>query len=74
MRYESILDAIGHTPIVRLNRLTLHLRCRLYAKLEFMNPGSSVKDRIGQYMVAEAERRGDIAPGGTIIECIVPDQ
>lgn len=69
MRYESVLDAIGHTPIVRLNRLTRHLPCRIYAKLEFMNPGGSVKDRIGQYMVAEAERRGDIAPGGTIIEC-----
>lgn len=69
MRYESVLDAIGHTPIVRLNRLTQHMPCRVYAKLEFMNPGGSVKDRIGTYMVAEAERRGDIAPGGTIIEC-----
>jgi cystathionine beta-synthase len=69
MRYESILDAIGNTPIVRLNRLTAHLKCRVYAKLEFMNPGGSVKDRIGKYMAAGAEQRGDISPGGTIIEC-----
>ncbi|WP_024300944.1 pyridoxal-phosphate dependent enzyme [Pseudogulbenkiania sp. MAI-1] len=69
MKYESILDAIGHTPLVRLNRLTATHRCAVYAKLEFMNPGGSVKDRIGQFMVGEAERRGEIAPGGTIVEC-----
>ncbi len=69
MRYESILEAIGHTPIVRLNKLTRHLKCSFYAKLEFMNPGGSVKDRIARYMALGAERRGDIAPGGTFIEC-----
>jgi Cysteine synthase len=69
MRYESILDAIGNTPIVRLNKLTRSLNCRVYAKLEFMNPGGSVKDRIAKYMAIEAEKRGDISPGGTIIEC-----
>ncbi|MBI3145614.1 MAG: pyridoxal-phosphate dependent enzyme [Pseudogulbenkiania sp.] len=69
MKYESILDAIGHTPLVRLNRLTRQLDCAVYAKLEFMNPGGSVKDRIGKFMVGEAERRGEIAPGGTIVEC-----
>lgn len=69
MKFESILDAIGSTPIVRLNRLTRHVKCRVYAKLEFMNPGGSVKDRVGKYMAFGAERRGDIAPGGTIVEC-----
>lgn len=69
MRYESILEAIGDTPIVRLNKLTRHLKCSIYAKLEFMNPGGSVKDRIAKYMALGAERRGDIAPGGTFIEC-----
>jgi cystathionine beta-synthase len=69
MKFESILDAIGNTPIVRLNKLTAHLKCAVYAKLEFMNPGGSVKDRIGKRMALGAERRGDIAPGGTIIEC-----
>jgi len=68
MRYESILDAVGHTPIVRLNRLTQHLPCRHYAKLEFMNPGGSVKDRIGPVWWP---RRSAVAisPRGTIIEC-----
>ena len=69
MKFESILDAIGNTPIVRLNKLTADLECAVYAKLEFMNPGGSVKDRIGKYMALGAERRGAIAPGGTIIEC-----
>ncbi len=69
MRYESILDAIGGTPIVRLNKLTKNFKCKVYAKLEFLNPGGSVKDRIGKYMAMEAEKRGDIQPGGTIIEC-----
>ena len=69
MKYENLLDAIGDTPIVRLNRLTRHLQCSLYAKLEFMNPGGSVKDRIAKYMALEAEKRGAIAAGGTFIEC-----
>lgn len=69
MKHENILDAIGNTPIVRLNKLTQSVSCEIYAKLEFMNPGGSVKDRIGKYMALAAEQRGDIAPGGTIIEC-----
>lgn len=69
MRYESILDAIGHTPLVRLNHLSAGLACALYAKLEFMNPGGSVKDRIGRFMVEAAERRGQVPPDATIVEC-----
>jgi cysteine synthase len=60
MKYENLLDAIGDTPIVRLNRLTRHLQCSLYAKLEFMNPGGSVKDRIAKYMALGAEKCGAI--------------
>ena len=67
-RYDSILDAIGWTPIVRLNRITAGLPAEVWAKLEFLNPMGSVKDRILPYIVAEAERRGALRPGMTIIE------
>lgn len=66
--HDSVLDLIGNTPIVRLNRLTQGLKAEIYVKLEYMNPGGSVKDRIGLHMVDEAERRGDLQPGGTIVE------
>ncbi len=65
---ESVLDAIGNTPLVRLKRVTLGLKPKIYAKLEFMNPGGSVKDRIAAYLVADAERRHLLKKGGTIIE------
>lgn len=65
---NCIQAAIGNTPIVALNRLGAGLRHRLYGKCEFMNPGGSVKDRIGFYMVEQAERDGRLRPGGTIVE------
>jgi cystathionine beta-synthase len=68
MVLDSILQAIGKTPLVRLNRLGAHLRCNLYAKCEFLNPGGSLKDRIGWSMVEAAEREGRIRPGDTLIE------
>lgn len=68
MIYDSILDAIGNTPIVKLNRVAQGVRANLYAKLEFTNPGGSIKDRIGYWMIEDAERRGTLKPGGTIIE------
>ncbi len=68
MRYENVLEAIGGTPLIRLNRIAAGLKPRIYAKAEFMNPGGSVKDRIGVAMVDEAERTGKLKPGGTIIE------
>ncbi len=68
MLCNSILDAIGRTPLVRLNRLTQDLRAQLYVKADYLNPGGSVKDRIGIAMIEEAERRGVLKPGGTIIE------
>ncbi|MGB3327615.1 MAG: cystathionine beta-synthase [Thermomicrobiales bacterium] len=66
--HESILEAIGNTPLVRLRRVTKDLRTPVWAKLEMLNPGGSVKDRIGLRMLAEAERRGWLRPGGTIVE------
>ena len=66
---ESILDTIGHTPLVRLRRVARDLPCPVLAKLEFFNPGGSVKDRIGLAMVEAAEREGHLKPGGTIVEC-----
>ena len=68
MWYESVLDTIGETPLVKLNRLGADLPCTVLAKVEFFNPGGSVKDRIGLSMIEDAEAKGLIEPGGTIIE------
>jgi len=65
---DSILDTIGQTPLVRMNRITADFPCTVLAKLEYFNPGASVKDRIGISMIEEAEREGLLRPGGTIIE------
>jgi cystathionine beta-synthase len=64
----SILEAVGHTPLVRLTRITAGLRPTILAKVETLNPGGSVKDRIGLRMIDDAERRGLLKPGGTIVE------
>ncbi len=66
--HDDILSCIGMTPIVRLNRLTEGLRTQVLAKCEFFNPGASVKDRIGRSIIEDAEERGLIRPGGTIVE------
>lgn len=68
MLFNNILQAIGNTPLVRLNKLGADLKCNLYAKCEFLNPGGSVKDRIGYKMVEDAEKAGRIKPGDTLIE------
>ena len=68
MILDNILHAIGQTPIVKLHRVGSELDCELYAKCEFLNPGGSVKDRIGYHMVEQAEQRGEIKPGDTLIE------
>jgi cystathionine beta-synthase len=65
---DSFLDAVGRTPMVRLQRVTLGVRPTILAKLEMLNPGGSVKDRIGLRMIEAAERAGKLKPGGTIIE------
>lgn len=66
--HENILQTIGRTPLVRLNRIASHLPCALYAKVEIFNPGGSVKDRIALNMIAEAEQSGRLRPGGTVVE------
>jgi cystathionine beta-synthase len=66
--FDSILGAIGNTPLVRLGRIARDLPVPLYAKLEFMNPGGSVKDRVGAFIIEQAEKRGELKPGGTIVE------
>src|SRR5213075_997477 len=65
---DSILDAVGETPMVRLHSLGRGLPAEIYGKSEFMNPGGSVKDRIGVRMLLDAERSGRIKPGDTLIE------
>src|SRR3977135_1136069 len=65
---ETILDAVGNTPLVRLARVPADTRTPVVAKLEFLNPGGSVKDRIGLSMIEAAERAGQLRPGATIVE------
>ena len=65
---DSFLDAVGETPLVRLNKISRGLRPTVLAKLEMLNPGGSVKDRIGLRMIEVAERAGQLKPGGTIVE------
>ncbi|HET9310437.1 MAG TPA: pyridoxal-phosphate dependent enzyme, partial [Actinomycetota bacterium] len=65
---ESFLDAMGDTPLVRLRSVTRGLRPTMLAKLEMLNPGGSVKDRIGIRMIEAAEQEGKLRPGGTIVE------
>jgi cystathionine beta-synthase len=66
--YDSILDAVGNTPLVRLNKITASLKPTVYAKLEFLNPMGSIKDRIARHMIAKAEAEGRIHKGQLIIE------
>ncbi len=66
--YDHILSTIGNTPLVRLNRLARGIKPTVAVKVEFLNPGGSVKDRIGIAMIEDAERRGLLKPGGTIVE------
>lgn len=66
--YENVLGLIGHTPLVKLNRLTQGIKATVLAKMENLNPGASVKDRIGVAMIEAAEREGKLKPGGTIVE------
>ncbi len=66
--HESIVDVVGHTPMVRLNRVAGDIPGEVFAKLEFLNPMGSCKDRIARYMIEKAEREGKIKPGDLIIE------
>ena len=68
MIHDNILTTIGNTPVVRMNQIGNELECELFSKCEFLNPGGSIKDRIGWKMVEDAERSGRIKPGDTLIE------
>jgi len=69
MYYNTILETIGNTPLVKLNKVTAGIPAMILAKVETFNPGNSIKDRMALKMLEDAEKRGDILPGGTIIEC-----
>jgi cystathionine beta-synthase len=66
---NNILETIGNTPLVRMNKITRDLPCEVYAKVEYFNPGNSIKDRMALKMIEVAEQEGKLKPGGTIIEC-----
>src|SRR5258705_11220709 len=66
--YDSVLDTIGWTPLIRLNHVTRGIRTPGYAKAEFFNPGGSVKDRIGLPIIVRAVKEGKLKTGGTIVE------
>ncbi|MFY8091292.1 MAG: pyridoxal-phosphate dependent enzyme [Chitinophagaceae bacterium] len=66
---NNILETIGNTPLIRLNKITKHLPCQVVAKVDYFNPGNSIKDRMALKMVEVAEANGKLKPGGTLIEC-----
>ena len=66
--YRSVIDAIGNTPLIRLKRASEETGCEILGKAEFMNPGQSVKDRAGLFIIRDAERKGLLKPGGVIVE------
>ena len=65
---SDVLDSIGNTPLIRLRHVSDETGCEVYAKAEFLNPGGSIKDRIARHIVREAEKRGELRPGSTIME------
>src|ERR1022692_5211450 len=66
--HSGIVEAIGHTPLIKLKRASEATGCTILGKAEFMNPGGSVKDRAGRQMILEAEARGELRPGGLVVE------
>ena len=69
MWYNNILETIGNTPLIKLNKITENLPATILAKVDYFNPGNSIKDRMALKMVEVAEAEGKLKPGGTIIEC-----
>jgi cystathionine beta-synthase len=67
--FNNIIETIGNTPIVKLNKITAHIPALIAAKVEYGNPGNSIKDRMALKMIEDAEKDGRLKPGGTIIEC-----
>ncbi|MGO4916857.1 cysteine synthase A [Pseudogemmobacter sp. W21_MBD1_M6] len=68
MTYKNLADAIGHTPLIRLNKASDETGCEILGKAEFLNPGQSVKDRAALFIIRDAVARGQLKPGGTIVE------
>src|SRR5450631_2631686 len=66
--YDNVVDAIGNTPLINLKHASELTGCTILGKAEFMNPGQSVKDRAGKWMILEAEKRGEFKPGGLVVE------
>ncbi len=66
--FNSVLDTIGNTPLIRLSKASELTGCDIYGKAEFLNPGQSVKDRAALYIIRDAEKRGLLRPGGVIVE------
>src|SRR6201999_2000148 len=66
--FDGVVEAIGHTPLIKLERASAETGCTILGKAEFMNPGGSVKDRPGRQMILEAEKRGELKPGGLVVE------
>ncbi len=66
---NNILETIGNTPLIKLNKICKDLPCTVLAKVDYFNPGNSIKDRMAVKMVEIAEKEGKLKPGGTIIEC-----
>src|ERR1700709_2276498 len=65
---KDVVEAIGNTPLIKLKRASEETGCTILGKAEFMNPGQSVKDRAGKWMILEAEKRGELKPGGLVVE------
>src|SRR5260221_8619546 len=65
---HDVVEAIGNTPLIKLKHASEATGCTILGKAEFMNPGQSVKDRTGKWMILEAEKRGDLKPGGLVVE------
>src|SRR5438445_1189154 len=66
--YNDVVEAIGNTPLIKLKRVSEETGCTILGKAEFMNPGQSVKDRAGRTMILQAEKRGELRPGGLVVE------
>lgn len=67
--HQNILTTIGNTPMIKMQNMTQDFPCPVFAKVEYFNPGHSVKDRMALRMIEDAEREGQLKPGGTVIEC-----
>ena len=66
--FANVTEAIGRTPIIKLNKVAAHVKSDIYVKCEYLNPGGSMKDRVALNIIRDAERRGLLQPGGTIVE------